>query len=144
MVLKTRVVMSGMALGLMVAALLSQAEQKVVFEDWEVHYSVFNSMFLDSAVADEYEITRAANRAVVTVSVLNPQLKAQPVDLSGSYQNQLSQTQPLNFKQIQNGSVYYVATLRFTDREILRFKLHVQLPQGERLVQFSQKFYVDR
>ena len=120
------------------------AEQKFEFEDWEVHYSVFNSMFLTPEVAEKYGITRARDRAVITISVLNPDAKSVAVDLTGSYKNQLSQEYKLKFQKIDETAVYFVATLRFTDSEILRFKVVAALPQGNREVSFQQKLYVDR
>ena len=120
------------------------AEQKVEFEDWEVHYSVFNSMFLTPEVAEKYGITRARDRAVITISVLDPESKSVAVELTGSYKNQLSQEYKLKFKKIDETAVYFVATLRFTDREILRFSVVAALPQGKREMSFQQKLYVDR
>lgn len=120
------------------------AEQKFEFEDWEVHYSVFNSMFLTPEVAEQYGITRARDRAVVTISVLDPDSKSVAVELKGSYTNQLSQEYKLKFKKIEGTAIYYVATLRFTDREILRFNVVAALPQGNREMNFQQKLYIER
>lgn len=120
------------------------AEQKFEFEDWEVHYSVFNSMFLTPEVAEKYGITRARDRAVITISVLDPESKSVAVDLTGSYKNQLSQEYKLKFTKIDETAVYFVSTLRFTDREILRFSVVAALPQGNREMSFQQKMYVDR
>ena len=122
----------------------THGEQKVEFEDWEVHYSVFNSMFLTPEVAEKYGITRARDRAVITISVLDPESKSVAVELTGSYKNQLSQEYKLKFKKIDENAVYFVATLRFTDREILRFNVVAALPQGNREMSFQQKMYVDR
>lgn len=122
----------------------AHGEQKVEFEDWEVHYSVFNSMFLTPEVAEKYGITRARDRAVITISVLDPESKSVAVELTGSYKNQLSQEYKLKFKKIDENAVYFVATLRFTDREILRFNVVAALPQGNREMSFQQKMYVDR
>ena len=120
------------------------AEQKVVFDDWEVHYSLFNSTFLTASIAEHYGITRAKDRAVLTVSVLNPEAESVDVKLSGSYQNQLSQKHNLSFKKIEEDAIYYIAIVRFTDREILRFNVVAELPQGNRELSFQQKLYVDR
>ena len=120
------------------------AEQKFEFEDWEVHYSVFNSMFLTPEVAENYGITRARDRAVVTISVLDPESNSVAVELTGSYKNQLSQEYKLKFKKIDGTAVYFVATFRFTDREILRFNVVAALPQGNREMSFQQKLYVNR
>ena len=120
------------------------AEQKFEFEDWEVHYSVFNSMFLTPEVAEQYGITRARDRAVVTISVLNPESMSVAVKLTGTFKNQLSQEYKLKFKKIDGTAIYYVATLRFTDREILRFHIVAALPQGNREMNFQQKLYLER
>ncbi len=120
------------------------AEQKEVFEDWEIHYSVFNSTFLDPEVAKNYDITRAVDRAVVTISVLNPELKSVKTNLKGTLTNQLSQEIRLNFNEIDDAAVYYVASVRFSDQEILKFKITAELPQGQRTLSFSQKLYWNR
>ena len=120
------------------------AEQKQVFEGWEVHYVVVNSMFLTPQNAEKYGVVRAKDRAVVTISVLDPEGKSVKTKLEGTYTTQLSQVRELEFDEIDESAVYYIATVRFTEQEILRFKVEVELPQGKRTVQFSQKLYLNR
>jgi hypothetical protein len=53
----------------------------------------------------------------------------------------------------EHGAIYYLAQLRFTDREMLRFDIKVAptLAEGEQVpvgvpysVSFTRKFYVDK
>ncbi len=129
--------------------LLSQPaldEQMQEFGPWQVHYVVIPTTFLLPEVAKQYGIVRSKDRALINLSLIHSADGPSGAEVSGSVTNLLSQRQPLNFREVREGeAVYYLADLKHTDRDLLRFDLQVQPPEGERLnVKLQQKMYADR
>ena len=125
-------------------ALPSSAEQFKAFDDIEVHYVVVNTLFLDPDVAKRYGVVRAKDRAIVNLSVLGADGKALLADVSGVAVNLLSQQGPLAFSTIREGeSIYYIAPIRYTDQDVLRFRIAVKVPDREPMnLEFQQLMYV--
>lgn len=132
-------------------------ETSKTFGDYEVHYTVIPSTTLLPEMAAEYKVVRAKDQALVNISVRkhlpDGTNVAQPVTLKGSYSN-LIQPRDLEFREVrEQGAIYYLAQLRFTDRETLRFDLKIApvMPEGEAVpvgapysVSFTRKFYIDK
>lgn len=102
----------------------SSGHQK--FGDFTVHYSVFASSFLTPEVARVYGITRAANRALVNVSVTRNEggktSLGLPADVEGTATNLIQQQRELEFRTISEGEAsYYLADLRHTNEEVMNF-----------------------
>ena len=125
-------------------ALPSSAEQFKAFDDIEVHYVVVNTLFLDPDVAKRYGVVRAKDRAIVNLSVLGADGKAILADVTGVTVNLLSQQAALAFSTIREGeSIYYIAPIRYTDQDVLRFRITVKVPDREPMnVEFQQLMYV--
>jgi hypothetical protein len=125
-------------------ALPSSAEQFKAFDDIEVHYVVVNTLFLEPDVAKHYGVVRAKDRAIVNLSVLGADGKALLADVSGVAVNLLSQQGPLAFSTIREGeSIYYIAPIRYTDQDVLRFRIAVKVPDREPMnLEFQQLMYV--
>ena len=125
-------------------ALPSSAEQFKAFDDIEVHYVVVNTLFLDPDVAKHYGVVRAKDRAIVNLSVLGADGKALSADVAGVTVNLLSQQATLTFATIREGeSIYYIAPIRYTDQDVLRFRIAVKLPDRDPMnVEFKQLMYV--
>jgi hypothetical protein len=131
-------------------------ETSKTFGNYEVLYTVIPSTTLRPDMAAEYRIVRAKDQALVNISVRKHLPDgtdiAQPVTLKGTYSN-LIQPRELEFREVrEQGAIYYLAQLRFTDHETLRFDLKVApvMPEGEAApvgapysVSFTRKFYVD-
>ncbi len=119
------------------------AEQKQTLGDWEVHYVLIPTTFLKPEIAASYDIVRGADRALLNISVLS--LEQQPVtaDVSGHVTNLLEQRQPLEFTEIREGeAVYYLATIRHTVEEVLRFAVNIVPPDGtSQTLRFQQRVY---
>lgn len=124
-------------------------ETSSVFGDYEVFYNVFPSTMLKPDIAASYRIVRGNNRAVVNIAVRKKQPgggdREQAATVSGSYSD-LIHKKPLEFRQIDEpGAIYYIAELRHTDKELLRFDIQVQ-PNPDapayRLT-FTRKLYID-
>lgn len=124
-------------------------ETSKVFGNYEVLYSVFPSTTLTEQVAAAYHIVRGKDRAVVNI-VVRKRLPgggdiAQKAAVTGTYSD-LIQTKPLQFREVdEQDAVYYLAELRHTDRELLRFDVKVQPdPQAAPyVVTFTRKLYIE-
>jgi len=111
---------------LLCASLPLSAEQFQRLGDLNVHYAVLNTRFLDPQIADTYRIVRAKDRALVNISLIDAQGNAVTANLDGSVTNLLGQVQPLIFRLIEEDSArYYIATLKYSDRDTLRFSIHI-------------------
>jgi hypothetical protein len=121
------------------------AEQVIVFGDWKVHYSAFPSTFLQPPIAALYSIKRSRDVGVINITLLDVDDKPANAAVSGHATNLLGQALPLSFQKITEGSaIYYIATLRYTDQELLRFDLKVTPVNSSVLtVRFNQTLYWD-
>lgn len=123
----------------------AHAEQMQEFGAWQVHYVVIPTTFLLPEVAEQYNITRGKDRALINVSLIHNTDGPSTATASGEVINLLSQRQQLEFREVREGdAIYYLADLKHTDRDLLRFELQVKTPQGRMLqVKFQQKMYAD-
>ncbi|MGS2719618.1 DUF4426 domain-containing protein [Paraglaciecola aestuariivivens] len=123
----------------------AQAEQKQVLANWDVHYIALNSTFLTPSVAKQYGIVRSKFNGLINISVLDRQDKsAQSVVLTGEAKNLLGVVKKLSFKQVQEGqSIYYLATLPFSDREQYRIQVDISDGAVTKTLKFQHKFYAD-
>ena len=111
----------------LLVALPAFAERKQSFGDLDVHYSVFNSSFLQPDIAAAAGLTRSKTGGVVNVSALRAG-KPGPAQVTGQIKNLLGQTSTLTFRQVlESGAVYYLAEFPLREREILTFTLNVQV-----------------
>ncbi len=132
-----------------VVASYAQAEQFKPFDQYEVHYNAFNSSFVTPEVASAYDLQRSKYRALMNIAVLKKEGGKKPsvnAVVSGSFTNLIGQNQALSFTEIREGeSIYYIASFRFTDDEVLNFDIKVQPDPNNPAytVNFKQHFYVD-
>ncbi|BBP80755.1 MULTISPECIES: DUF4426 domain-containing protein [unclassified Pseudomonas] len=125
-------------------ALPAAAERKQTFGDLDVHYSAFNSSFLQPDVAAAVGLIRSKTQGVVNIAVLKAG-KASTAQVSGQVKDLLGKVTPLTFKQVnEGGAIYYLAQFPFSQREMLNFTLTVQ--QGDNApntFNFDQEFFPD-
>lgn len=123
------------------------AEQKIVFNEYEVHYIGLTSSELNPEVAEIYGIKRSRLLGYLSISVLK---KAEPLpkpvdaEITGKVFNLLGQSRELSFKRIQEAEAYYfISTFDFDDGDMYRFELDAKpLAAAQPLkVKFSQRFY---
>jgi hypothetical protein len=134
-----------------------QIETSQAFGAYEVLYTVIPSTTLRPDMAAEYKIVRANDQALVNISVRrhlpDGSDVAQAATLKGTYSD-LVQTKNLEFREVrEQGAIYYLAQLRFNDRELLRFDIKVAPTPAEGeaapvgtpyAISFTRKFFVDR
>jgi hypothetical protein len=136
---------SALASLLAIACLNANAEQKQQLGPWEVHYVLVPTSFLKPDIAASYGVARGRDRAMLNISVLDEAGNPVAVEISGTITNLLSQQQPINFREVREGpAIYYLAEVKHTDREVLRFAVDITPPDSstERL-QFQQTMYWD-
>ncbi|QKE64959.1 DUF4426 domain-containing protein [Aquipseudomonas campi] len=128
----------------LLVALPAFAERKQTFGELDVHYSVFNSSFLQPDIAAAAGLTRSKTGGVVNVAALKGG-KGVPAQVSGQIKNLLGQTSTLSFKQVlESGAVYYLAEFPLREREILTFSLSVQVgDSAPHSFTFNQEVFPD-
>jgi hypothetical protein len=137
----TRIALLLMSLCLSLPAL---AEQKQSYGDLDVHYSAFNSGFLQPEIAAATGLVRSKTQGVVNVAILKAGT-ASSAKVSGTVKNLLGQSTALSFKEVKEGkAIYYLAQFPFEQRETLRFTLNVTAADGvPHSFDFNQEFFPD-
>jgi len=129
-------------------ALPSYAEQAIHSQKYDIHYNAFNTMIVTPEVAQTYGFTRARNRALLNISVIDSATKKPlPAVVTGTRTNIIGQVLPLEFQQIkEQNAIYYIAQLRFTEEEMWRFELKIQPDLNAKAIplKFSQIFYLEQ
>ena len=125
-------------------ALPAVAERKQTFGELDVHYSVFNSSFLQPDVAAAAGLTRSKTVGVLNIAALKDG-KGQAAKASGTLKNLLGQTSELKFKQVlESGAVYYLAEFPLRQREMLTFSIQVQIGDAApHTLTFNQEVFPD-
>lgn len=125
-------------------ALPAVAERKQTFGELDVHYSVFNSSFLQPDVAAAAGLTRSKTVGVLNIAALKDG-KGQAAKVSGTLKNLLGQTSELKFKQVlESGAVYYLAEFPLRQREMLTFSIQVQIGDtAPHTLTFNQEVFPD-
>ena len=125
-------------------ALPAFAERKQTFGELDVHYSVFNSSFLQPDVAAAAGLTRSKTIGVLNIAALKDG-QGQAAKVSGTLKNLLGQTNELQFKQVlESGAVYYLAEFPLREREMLTFSINVQVGDGApHTLTFNQEVFPD-
>lgn len=98
---------------------------------FEAHYSLIPTLMLSANVAGEYAIARGRDRALLNVSILDPDGKPVQATVTGVVRDLLGQPNPIAFREVLEGdAVYYLAEIRHANQEVLRFAIDVQTPDG--------------
>ncbi len=140
----------GLLLAGMLAALATRADDQPFrdFGDHRVHYSAFNSSFLDPKIAAAHDIVRGGDRALINIAVVPVGASGgRLAQVSGHVTNIFAQRQELEFVEVREGdAVYYLAPFRFEHEDALTFNVTVRpapdLPSYS--LSFQRTFYRDR
>ncbi len=125
-------------------SLSAAAEQKITSGALDIHYIVFNSSFLQPAIAKASGLERGKDIAVLNVSPLRDG-KSEKSTVSGAVTNLLGQTRTLNFREIDEGeALYYVAQFSIDGREILKIAVDLVDSEGKQhTLKFNQEVFPD-
>lgn len=129
--------------------LYAQADQKVDFDHYSVHYNALPSAFLTPAIAQRYQIMRSKAIGVVTIAVTPlDAANKDPVEatVEGQVNNDIQQFTTLNFRAVTEGkAVYYIAPFQFTQGDMLTFHIKATpIGTGSPLaIRFAQALFND-
>ncbi len=121
------------------------AERKQTFGELEVHYSAFNSSFLQPDIAAAAGLTRSKTVGILNIAALRNG-QGQTARVTGNLKNLLGQSVELQFRQVlESGAVYYLAEFPLRQREILTFSINVQIGDAApHTLTFSQEVFPDQ
>ncbi len=133
-----------MSLCLAVPALAADApkpERKEVFGDVTVHYSAFNSTFVQPATAQAAGLVRSKNQGIINVTVLKAG-KPSVANVSGTVSDLTSRQVPLSFKQVTDqGAIYYLAQFPIEQEESRTFAISVGSGETTNTFSFTQTVF---
>ncbi|MFC6438992.1 DUF4426 domain-containing protein [Bowmanella sp. JS7-9] len=133
------------AIALLASASMAHAEQFKTLGDWDVHYIVFPSTFLQPEVARNYKIQRSQYQAVINISVLahdSQQALSQVVE--GTATDLMGKVQRLTFREVQEGdAIYYLATLNNDINQVWRFAIDIGHGENTQTLKFEQKVWIE-
>ena len=129
-------------------ASVSWAEQKQTIGEYEVHYSAFNSTFLEPDIAQNYQIQRSKYRGVVNITVLKKledgTTKPVRAFIKGKTSNLIQQSNTLSFRPImETNAIYHIAEFKIASEDTLTFTLYIQPDPNKPafVVSFRQAVY---
>ena len=119
------------------------AEQMFRHGDFEVHYVVLPTTFLKPSISHDYAISRARNRAMVNISMIDKTGNPVKCEVKGQAINLLGQAKNLNFRTVtEDKAIYHIAELKHDNEEMMRFKLEISGEFRKIIaVEFEQKLY---
>jgi hypothetical protein len=130
-------------------ALVSQAEQRKTFANYDVHYSTFTSAFIDPQVAKAYDLVRGDNHGIVNIAIRermdDGSYIARRATVTGSSTNLIHRVE-LDFKEVvEQNAIYYIAEFEYDDKDMRHFDIKVQPDPkiAPYRLKFSNTFYND-
>ena len=123
------------------AADAAKPERKEVFGDVTVHYSAFNSTFVQPATAQAAGLVRSKNQGIINVTVLKGG-KPSVANVSGTVSDLTSRQVPLSFKQVTDqGAIYYLAQFPIEQEESRTFAITVGSGGSNHNFSFTQTVF---
>lgn len=112
-----------------------QAEQKVEFNGYELHYIVLNTTEIPADIAGRYDIVRSGKRAFINLSVLKQTDDGYgtpvPADIEAIERTLLGQQLKIDLQEIREGTaIYYIGSFPILDRETLWFDIDLTVNNG--------------
>lgn len=129
---------------------LAEFESTKTFGQYTVHYSVFTSTSIAPEIAALHDLKRGKDVALINITVIDNSIKdnaddeksyGQPATIIGTATNLMQQQRQLGFKEIKEpGSIYYIASHRFTNQEVTHFEIKVNPGVDGAQVPYTFKF----
>ncbi|BEH13224.1 MULTISPECIES: DUF4426 domain-containing protein [Marinobacter] len=137
-----------LTLGLLLFA-QAQAGQED-FGDYQVHWSVFPSTFLDPEVARANNLQRSRGIGIINISIMTEgehgQIRPVGGQVQGQVTNDIQQVNFLAFRRIQEGdAVYFIAQYQYRSGDLMTFNITAR-PTGHNRdlpVRFSHTLFND-
>lgn len=110
---------------------VADIQTEKTFGNYVVHYSVFNSSFIDTNIAKAYEIVRSKEKVLINIAVIDHRHPEKPIPvkahIKGYAANLMSQQIKLEFDEIrEKKAIYYLANLRVSNHEVFHFTIDIQ------------------
>lgn len=110
------------------------AAEYVDFGDYQVHYSIFSSSFLQPEIAEKNGLNRSKSIGIINISIMEETedggLRTVGGQVEGKVLNDIQQQRFLGFRRISEGdAVYYIAEFQYRNAELLTFQVTAR-PQG--------------
>jgi hypothetical protein len=120
------------------------AERKQTFGEMEVHYSAFNSSFLQPEIAAAAGLVRSKQQGVLNIAVRKAG-EASSARVNATVKNLLGRVTTLEFRQIIDGdAIYYLAQFPIEHQEMLLFSVTVQTDNAPaQRFSFNQEVFPD-
>lgn len=140
----------GVALLLTLLCASAQAQLSERFGEYELHYSIVNTTFIEPAVADQYGLARGSRRAIINLSLRehidDSSTVAREMSLEGRSWD-LTQSQiNFDFIDVREGpAIYYIGEFKFINREWRFFEVDFS-PEGSEesfKLEFKQQMYIN-
>lgn len=116
---------------LLCAAAAAAGEQVRRIDGYEIHYNAFRADFLPAAMSAKHGLTRAADRALLNVTVLRPRsdatLEAIEAEVSATVARDGASPVEVRLRPVREpGSVSYIGSFRLDGDDAYRFELTVK------------------
>lgn len=113
---------------------LPATAEYVDFGDYQVHYSIFASSFLQPEIAAKNGLNRSKSIGIINISIMEETedggLRTVGGQVEGKVLNDIQQQRFLGFRRISEGdAVYYIAEFQYRNAELLTFHVTAR-PQG--------------
>lgn len=113
---------------------LPATAEYVDFGDYQVHYSIFASSFLQPEIAAKNDLNRSKSIGIINISIMEETedggLRTVGGQVEGKVLNDIQQQRFLGFRRISEGdAVYYIAEFQYRNAELLTFHVTAR-PQG--------------
>lgn len=147
-----RIVKHMIFLSLLVSSTLAIAddeEQIKSFNNYDIHYSVFNTSFLSPEVASAYGIVRSKEMALLNIAIRKNKPDGSNIAVAaivkGNVRDLIRKT-PLEFREVrEQDAVYYLSLTKIDHKQTVYFTISVQPDPNisPYTFEFSKKLFVD-
>lgn len=128
----------------------AQAQLSERFGEYELHYSVVNTTFIEPAVAAQYGLARGSRRAIINLSLRehldDGSTVAREMALEGRSWDLTQSQVNFDFIDVREGpAIYYIGEFKFINREWRFFELNFS-PEGSEesfKLEFKQQMYIN-
>ena len=125
----------------------TMAAESLDFGDYTVDHTTFPSTLIDAEIAKTYGIKRSKYETLLNVFVSKKGTQGGvEVNITGTATNLLGQQQNLRFLKIkEENTVYYIAPVRVTGEDLMKFKITCTLLDDSEQFDlgFSKTLYKD-
>ncbi|WP_414979731.1 DUF4426 domain-containing protein [Congregibacter sp.] len=128
----------------------AQAQRSEVFGEYELHYSIVNTTFLEPAVAAQYGLARGSRRAIINLSLRehldDGSTVAREMSLKGRSWDLTQSQVNFDFIEVREGpAIYYIGEFKFINREWRFFEFNFSPEGSEETLsfEFKQQMYIN-